>query len=702
MLMCHRDSGRQVLTRSRSFDASIEPHARDASGSVDDEVPEPAPEHDAQSQAVANDELDADLDDDAEFFASLDETSWELLDATNTETPPAAPMFTKANGQQLKPLSQHALQKAAKRLRLDDGDGSEPIAKARCTPTPLQRSPARPPPPSTTRFGAFRTQPDTPDARRAPQLDTPRVRPSPARVTPKRPAESPRRISLGLTPRRLGSSPAKPFVTPFKKTPTKAPAPAPAPAYIERTRYSGPRMSLRSTVVPSALSWETALRHGVPLEACTVLCDPSQAPKYVFAGPDGASLDVDAALESIKQRGCVGATRKWVQNHWHLILWKFAAYAAARPSDARVYWSWEQLLEQLCYRYERESRKQFSAVKQIQEHRAPSTRPTVLCVHHILRFPEEDGTPTVMLELTDGWYRIRAVVDPPLRRAIDRGKLRVGHKLVVAEARLQSLGDGTPVLDALGTSDLCIHANATSLARWDARMGFRPLGCVSTLARLDPDGGVVPAMDVVIDRVYPLGYVETPKGAKQAYGPEHGAEEEEERQTQWNRDRLAARAAFDQRRRRVEEFIARLDGTVLPVEPGAPVAADVSSRLHALETQDVAVPTDGEWLGALLWAAQQRLLALSSDEALDDLCPPRAVRSFRVVRFHDYLGAPTQRTVQLTVWDPRDDDMLAEGAALRVTHLLPIKRASWRKPNIAADVFLATTADSQWAKLQLA
>ena len=53
------------------------------------------------------------------------------------------------------------------------------------------------------------------------------------------------------------------------------------------------------------------------------------------------------------------------------------------------------------------------------------------------------------------------------------------------------------------------------------------------------------------------------------------------------------------------------------------------------------------YCSTLLWTAQQRAALLADPEALmytaalDALCPPRAVRAFRVVRFHD--AWPTRR-----------------------------------------------------------
>jgi breast cancer 2 susceptibility protein len=54
---------------------------------------------------------------------------------------------------------------------------------------------------------------------------------------------------------------------------------------------------------------------------------------------------------------------------------------------------------------------------------------------------DEDGhaiqLPHPTLELTDGWYLVRAEVDEALARATRRRKIRLGTKLVVAGAKVR-------------------------------------------------------------------------------------------------------------------------------------------------------------------------------------------------------------------------------------------------------------------------
>lgn len=43
------------------------------------------------------------------------------------------------------------------------------------------------------------------------------------------------------------------------------------------------------------------------------------------------------------------------------------------------------------------------------------------------------------VDLTDGWYIIRALLDDCLERALDKGKIRVGRKLGLSGAKVSSL-----------------------------------------------------------------------------------------------------------------------------------------------------------------------------------------------------------------------------------------------------------------------
>ena len=103
------------------------------------------------------------------------------------------------------------------------------------------------------------------------------------------------------------------------------------------------------------------------------------------------------------------------------------------------------------------------------------------------------------------------------------------------------------MLDALYTSDLMVSANSTALARWDAKLGFQKHVFVSSLARLLPDGGLIGKIDVIVERVYPVGYMEgtlTSRGTVQYGGPQYSEDEEAERHATWELRCAETRARF--------------------------------------------------------------------------------------------------------------------------------------------------------------
>lgn len=139
------------------------------------------------------------------------------------------------------------------------------------------------------------------------------------------------------------------------------------------------------------------------------------------------------------------------------------------------------------YSYEREiNQAQRSCIKRIQEQDSPAGLPMVLCVSQ-LRWddpPElDDGSiPSgdlviVGLELTDGWYRIRANVDEALKSACERGKIVVGSKLALSGARVSFRCFELPVQSS---------SRARRTDRQLARGHRRTRGAWSLHCRFDP------------------------------------------------------------------------------------------------------------------------------------------------------------------------------------------------------------------------
>lgn len=94
-------------------------------------------------------------------------------------------------------------------------------------------------------------------------------------------------------------------------------------------------------------------------------------------------------------------------------------------------------------RYEREvNGGSRPALRLIVARDAPAAFPLVLCVSGVSWSEPgvtEDGLPIEPhpeLEVTDGWYRLRAQVDRPMARAIRKGTIKIGRKIGVAGARV--------------------------------------------------------------------------------------------------------------------------------------------------------------------------------------------------------------------------------------------------------------------------
>lgn len=97
----------------------------------------------------------------------------------------------------------------------------------------------------------------------------------------------------------------------------------------------------------------------------------------------------------------------------------------------------------LTVRYEREyGAAQRPIVRRIQEHDSSPSLPMVLCVAAIHRpgpVMNEQDEPVPQkpyVDLTDGWYIIRALLDDCLARALDKRKIRVGRKLTLSGAKV--------------------------------------------------------------------------------------------------------------------------------------------------------------------------------------------------------------------------------------------------------------------------
>ncbi|CDZ97877.1 rad51-associated protein brh2 [Phaffia rhodozyma] len=456
------------------------------------------------------------------------------------------------------------------------------------------------------------------------------------------------------------------------------------------------------------------------------------APFYSFIDPSDESraLDLDLVRSELIREGCVGATRDWVENHWSQILWKLACIVRGRPAlFAEGKFSWEELGRQIRYRYEREyNQGHRSSLKLIHEQVVSPASSLILCISQITwgkpappepgHAPNQTGDqPVPILELTDGWYKIKANVDDCLTRAVKRGKLRVGCKVGMNGVRLEAKEGGAPPLLSFSSTYLTLTGNTTSLARWDAKLGFQPRPFIACLTSLSPDGGLIPTMDIVILKCFPIGYVDAVDLASGAPpGFPRGEKEERALQDKWNdRQEAEKQKIASELTQKLEDLlglidkIERLSRGFKAKEDGGAGAEDLFDDLENATDQAAFLRTiePGQLaeLASFMKRKYQEDGSKIGQDILDEIdsrCPPREVRSFRVIKFRDFQSnQPALRNGQLTLWDALSfgDEGLIEGKRYLVSNLAPGQKGAWAPPGKEGDVYVNSRKDSQWREV---
>ncbi|KAI9057745.1 hypothetical protein FKP32DRAFT_1321754 [Trametes sanguinea] len=482
---------------------------------------------------------------------------------------------------------------------------------------------------------------------------------------------------------------------------------------------------------------------------------PSNAVFYRFHSAI-SSVDIDDPAESeelgpkaafvhLREHGCHLATQEWVANHYGLILWKLAGSVCMEPEreqDPRTKrWCWPEVIRQLLYRYERElNGGSRPALRLISTEDAPAACPMVLCVSNIIMrgssMMSKEGIPLeahAELEVTDGWYRLRANVDMPLARAIRRGTICIGTKLAVSGAKLSGdRKEPCEILEAYDNTWLELTGNSTNLAPWHAKLGFVKQPFIATMDKLTPDGGVVPAMDIVITKAYPIAYVEfvrNDNGTVTRIGP-RDEKEELKAQDQWLANRQAHAEKITERLQAhiqdLYKYAERLYSRSGPrfdtsFEANDPMPNFIEGLFEQM-MEDWARPSQAwdqldevtsGWLHVYCkQQADQAAARLDEDRAreLQEVCPPRNVRDFRVVVAKDacWRKKEPMRTAQITLWDPLkmvfsesgSPGEIKEGQRFLVTNLIPNQPAAWMVPAPGAVIYLVSKRTSRWTNIK--
>ncbi|KAG1754940.1 uncharacterized protein EDB91DRAFT_1214138 [Suillus paluster] len=613
---------------------------------------------------------------------------------------------------------------------------------------------------------------------------------TPVRISaiPKPPGNSFR--PLGLTPRNLrGGLVKSKFVTPFKPgikppelssaasaTPSFA-APSPSlqrplyppsatqsPRPVKKAPEKGTgkvfnlvppagRMSLSTSgLTPQAHTTQELQDQGINVTELSQITlatalfysfyTPSVTPTEGSHPSDAKPLGPAAALEELHARGCSLATQEWINNHWPLILWKLAGMVALEPeaesNPDRKRWCWPEVIRQLLYRYERDlNGSSRPPLRLITTRDAPAASPMVLCVSNVTWSPageSDDGFPIPShpeLEVTDGWYRLRARVDQPLARAIRKGHIKIGRKIAVAGARLSAeRKDGQEVLEAYESNVLVLAGNSSHMAPWHAKLGFQRSLFIATFNSLTPDGGNVAVAAIEIIKFHPVAYIEfiEDENGRRVEGP-RSAKDENVLSEQWRRKReVAASTLWSDIERRAslmtgyaekleqrvgsdfnvknEEMPDHLDDLYESLEESDAYQAQmILARLSRIEAGSLAAHIREKLL------QDREAIAGDIERELQSKCPAREVRNFRVLIVKDAYtqtrGGNDGRKAQLTVWDVLNL-LIAEGSKagefkvgqkFLVTNLMPKQISAWMDRGPGSEVYLSTTKNTRWKKL---
>lgn len=258
-------------------------------------------------------------------------------------------------------------------------------------------------------------------------------------------------------------------------------------------------------------------------------------------------------------------TFEWFSNHYRWIVWKLAAVEVSFPAEcAGHYLTPDWLMKQLRYRYDREMEAaERPALRRICERDDISHRRLALCVSAV--YPDSPPSPSgekreeeaPAIEVTDGWYSLPAILDPPLKYMVRCGRIKVGTKIMTSGAELAGPHDACHPLDIPSGLCLRLSTNSTRRARWFTRLGYQPFPHPFSLplSSLFPDGGVVGCTQAVIARVYPLIYMEKREDGRNIF--RNGRAEERAMRCHQDRRQQAIEAISSRIQREFEEEVSR-------------------------------------------------------------------------------------------------------------------------------------------------
>ncbi|NWI02036.1 BRCA2 protein, partial [Tichodroma muraria] len=424
-------------------------------------------------------------------------------------------------------------------------------------------------------------------------------------------------------------------------------------------------------------------------------------------------------------------TEAWVYNHYRWIVWKLAAMEVSFPHEfANRCLTPEMVLLQLKYRYDLEvDKSKRSAIRKIMERDDAAGKTLVLCISKIISLNTvvspsssnknmESKKAAALIEVTDGWYGIRALLDPPLKAFLDRRRLTVGQKIIVHGAELVGPQNGCTPLEAPDSLMLKISANSTRRVRWHTKLGFHrdPRPFPLPLSSLHGEGGAVGCIDVVIQRTYPIQWVEKTSAGSYIFRNSRAEERE------------AAKHAEDQQKK-MEALFAKIQAEYEEHEERTrrrtPRSQIVTrQQIHNLQDgaelyEAIQNASDPDYMEGYLNDDQLKALkayrqlmndkkqtqmqeqfkkALESAEQEENGCYKRDVSAVWRLYVVDYRKQETHKGAVLSVWRPLPDvcSLLKEGARYRIFQL---SASQSRGRADSANIQLTATKKTQYRQL---
>lgn len=217
-----------------------------------------------------------------------------------------------------------------------------------------------------------------------------------------------------------------------------------------------------------------------------------------------------------KPASCIGSVA-WTKLVYGLAVWKLGRldiiYNDSCGTDECRFLCAANVVREFLRRvsFEWHGNRQPHLLRMMRRDSAPASH-VVLIIADI----EESEEKHLLLTVSDGWYIARAVIDTILEKRILHGKLRIGEKVHIAGAGLQSVsvtrdlfcGDG----DELCSNVLRVCSNNLRklLNHPRERLGIQRIPLVTNSLRwVKDDGGQCPTVRASVLRSYPIFYIET-------------------------------------------------------------------------------------------------------------------------------------------------------------------------------------------------